>query len=110
MEYLCLHYRREATGQQNESPGQQCPANGGLLGDDATAVVVNLEQGTVQVYGVDRLNRPDRLERYWIIQARDLNDAIRIGGRILSDTGGYLEVRPILGTAREPYHLTGTCT
>lgn len=108
MHYLCLHYRHETSGQQRESALELLPASGGLLGDDDASVVVKVKEGSLRVYDVACLNRPDMLERYWILQARDLNDAIRIGSRIVADCGGYLEVRPILGCPEGLTELTGT--
>jgi hypothetical protein len=108
MHYLCLHYRHDGVVQQGEYPVDPVPVAGGVLGDDDASVVVKIKEGSLRVYDVECLNRPDRLERYWIIQARDLNDAIRIGSRILTGAGGYLEVRPILGARGDFDTMTGT--
>lgn len=108
MHYLCLHYRHDGAVQQGEFSVEPLPATGGVLGDDNASVVVKVKDRSLRVYDVEFLNRPDRLERYWIIQARDLNDAIRIGSHILISAGGYLEVRPILGGPEVIDTMTGT--
>lgn len=112
MQYLCLLYRQAerwealAVHQQEtilENSGLvedellqsgQLLCSGSLEPDEST-VHVRLDQGALSVRSAGDLARAEQPGGFVLIEARDLNDAIRIAAQLPLAEAGYVEVRPI---------------
>ena len=113
MKYLCLIYRDEM--QLETMPEEQTRAirneylafaeglrkSGQYLGGDAlqpsqTATTVRVRNGKVSTTDGPFAETKEQLGGYFVIEARDLNDAIQIASRIPSARTGSVEVRPIM--------------
>lgn len=117
MQYLCLVYcqserwqalpacRQHAVLADTRMVEQRLRESGNLLcsgtleADEAT-VHVRVDGETVSVRATSDLAREDPPGGYLLIQARDLNDAIRIAARLPLAEAGYIEVRPVRTNAR----------
>jgi hypothetical protein len=105
MKYLCLVYGEE--DKMAEIPDAECLAyseqlddSGHHLGGEAlesshTATVVRVRQGKVSVTDGPFTETKEQLAGFYLIEARDLNDAIRIASKIPPARVGSIEVRPI---------------
>lgn len=113
MQYLCLIYENEAQ-QQGRSPeeskeiwdgymsfNQEIGAAGKLVGGDAleptsTATSVRLRDGKVLVTDGPFAETREALGGYYLINADDLDDAVRIAAKIPTAKHGTIEVRPVM--------------
>ena len=121
MKYLCLicaetlmedmpapdaaaHYEeyREFTESIRKS-GQLIAVNR-LLPPEA-AVTVRLRQGTVATTDGPYAETKEQLGGYYVIEARDLNEAIQVASRIPGARYGCVEVRPIAEDAQTVHAL-----
>src|SRR5574337_719122 len=105
MKYLCLVYLDE--GRLAELPDEDCVAfdaairaSGHCLASEAlesvhTATTVRLRNGKVSVTDGPFAETKEQLAGFYMIEARDLNEAIRIAARIPPARVGCVEVRPI---------------
>jgi hypothetical protein len=112
MKYLCLIYDEEkkfAAMPKSEMDtlmgeyrafGESIKAGGQYLGGNQLAPVssastVRVRNGTVSTTDGPFAETKEQLGGYYLIEARDLNDAIQIASRIPSAKRGSIEVRPI---------------
>ncbi|HET7922761.1 MAG TPA: YciI family protein [Gammaproteobacteria bacterium] len=105
MKYLCLVYLDEA--RQAEAPDRDCVAfdtglraEGRCLASEAlqpvaTATTVRVRNGQVAITDGPFAETKEQLAGFYMIEARDLNEAIQIASRIPPARVGSIEVRPI---------------
>jgi hypothetical protein len=113
MKYLCLIYDNEkewqkfpkdvqdkymgeytAFGDSIKKSGQYIGAN--QLQPTSTATVVRARNGKVSTTDGPYAETKEQLGGYYLIEAKDLNDAIKVAARIPSARVGSIEVRPIV--------------
>lgn len=112
MQYMCLIYGDpEIAATMSEEEGNQVFADynaftesiresGHLVGGDAlhpveTATTVRVRGGETMVTDGPFAETKEQLAGFYMIEARDLNEAIQIAGRIPPARVGSIEVRPI---------------
>lgn len=112
MKYLCLIYYDEAKAAalpeaeylriagEALAYGAELRARGQFIASEAlqpteTATTVRLRGGTVSVTDGPFAETKEQLGGFFLIEARDLNDAIRIAGKIPPLRLGCIEVRPV---------------
>lgn len=112
MEYLCLVYvderelaawpagRHDASVAEHLALGEALAQSGrliaaGALAPSANAVTVRRREGRSSVGGGPFAQTKEQLGAYFLIEARDLNDAIRVASRIPAARHGAIEVRPV---------------
>jgi hypothetical protein len=105
MKYLCLVYIEE--GKLAAVPDRECAAFGdglrskGLLlaaeplHPAATATTVRVRNGKVAVTDGPFAETKEQLAGFYLIDARDLNDAIQVASKIPPAREGSIEVRPV---------------
>lgn len=114
MKYLCLVYQDEKAAvnvprEQMEGALQDYRAfteeikksghfvaSNGLKPTDA-ATTVRVRNGKLSATDGPFAETKEQLGGYFLIEAKDLNDAIQVAGRIPSAKWGSIEVRPIWG-------------
>ena len=112
MKYLCLIYdeeKRWATMSKSESDAfmgeygaftEGIRKSGHYVGGDAlqpvhTATTVRVRNGKMSTTDGPFAETKEQLGGFYLINARDLNDAIQVASRIPSAKTGSIEVRPI---------------
>ncbi len=105
MKYLCLVYLEEQ--KLRAVPDHECRASGDrmrergvLLGAEAlqpvaTAATVRVRNGKVTVTDGPFAETKEHLAGFYLIEARDLNEAIQMAAKIPPAREGSIEVRPI---------------
>ena len=105
MKYLGLVYLEHE--KLHAVPDTECKAYGdGLRGSDVlvaaealqpvdTATTVRLRNGKVSVTDGPFAETKEQLAGFYLIDARDLNDAIQIASKIPPAREGSIEVRPV---------------
>jgi hypothetical protein len=105
MKYLCLVYLEEQ--KLHAVPDRECLAcgegfrkSGLLLAAEAlepvsTAATVRVRNGKVAVIDGPFAETKEQLAGFYLIEARDLNDAIQIAAKIPPAREGSIEVRPV---------------
>ena len=105
MKYLCLVYIEEA--RLTEIPDRECMAygddlrqSGRLIAAEAlesvqTATTVRLRHGKVSITDGPFAETKEQLAGFYLVEARDLNEAIQVAGRIPPARTGSIEVRPV---------------
>ena len=105
MKYLCLVYLDEK--RLDELPDEDCVdydtairKSGHCLASEAlqsvqTATTVRVRNGKVSVTDGPFAETKEQLAGFYMIEARDLNEAIQIAARIPPARVGGIEVRPI---------------
>lgn len=105
MKYLCLVYLDEK--RLDELPERDCVEydaslrqSGHCLASEAlqsvqTAATVRVRSGKVSVTDGPFAETKEQLAGFYLVEARDLNDAIQIASRIPGARVGSIEVRPI---------------
>jgi hypothetical protein len=118
MRYLCLVYADEARLaampqrdvdaliDETTANNQELQASGHLLLAQALeqvdeAVTVRVRDGRLSATDGPFAETNEQLGGFLFIEARDLNEAIRIAGRIPSARIGSVEVRPVVDLMRE---------
>ena len=118
MQYLCLVYADEAkTAVMTQSEidalidetvanNEELRASGQLilaqaLEQVAEAITVRVRNGRLSVTDGPFAETNEQLGGFVFIEARDLNEAIQIAGRIPSARLGSIEVRPAIDLMRE---------
>ena len=113
MRYLCLIYEDESKwgtmpkAEADAMMGEYFAFTDGIkksghhLGGEAlqptqTATTVRVRQGKISSTDGPFAETKEQLGGYYLINARDLNDAIQIASRIPSARTGSIEVRPIM--------------
>ncbi|HEX7595956.1 MAG TPA: YciI family protein [Gemmatimonadaceae bacterium] len=116
MKYLCLIYDNEsewakfpkdlrdkymgeymAFGDSIKQSGQYVGAN--QLQPTSAATTVRIRNGKVSTTDGPYAETKEQLGGYYLIEAKDLNDAIKVAARIPSAKSGSIEVRPIVERA-----------
>lgn len=112
MKYLCLIYSDESQwaamseAQVNAVLGEyfaftdEIKTSGHLLGGNSllpttAATTVRVRHGKLSATDGPFAETKEQLGGYYLIEAPDLNDAIRVAGRIPGARHGSVEVRPI---------------
>jgi hypothetical protein len=105
MKYLCLVYLEE--DKLHAVPDRECQAcgdgfrkSGLLVAAEAlqpvqTAATVRVRNGKLSVIDGPFAETKEQLAGFYLIEARDLNEAIQIAGRIPPAREGSIEVRPV---------------
>ncbi len=112
MKYLCLIYQDEKVGQtipkaemdqtmaeywaftdDIKKSGHHVASNG--LQPTNTATTVRVRNGKVSTTDGPFAETKEQLGGFYLIEAKDLNDAIQVAARIPSARWGSVEVRPI---------------
>jgi hypothetical protein len=113
MQYLLLIYWNEAeAAKKSEADGQKLTKeygeftqaivkSGNLRGGDAlqptrTATTVRVREGKTMSTDGPFAETKEQLGGYYLVEAKDLDEAIRIAARIPNARDGAVEVRPIL--------------
>ncbi len=119
MKYLCLIYSDEAMwpklpkaetdtmmgeymefGDAIKKSGQLVGAN--RLHPTHTATTVRVRDGKLSATDGPFAETKEQLGGYYLIEARDLNDAIQVASRIPGARHGSVEVRPIWEMGQPP--------
>jgi hypothetical protein len=112
MRYLCLIYDEEkklATMPKSEADAfmgeyfeftENIKKSGHYVGGEAlkpvhTATTVRLRGGKISTTDGPFAETKEQLGGYYLIEARDLNDAIQVASKIPSARLGSVEVRPV---------------
>ena len=105
MKYLCLVYLEEK--KLHAVPDRECAAcgdglrqNGVLIAAEAlqpveTATTVRIRNGRLSVTDGPFAETKEQLAGFYLIEARDLNDAIQTAAKIPPAREGSVEVRPV---------------
>jgi hypothetical protein len=115
MKYLCLIYADEALRQRRpkaeadqiygeyvaftdsiRKSGEYIGAN--PLQPTSTATTVRVRDGTISTTDGPFAETKEQLGGYYLVEARDLDEAIELAARIPSARFGSIEVRPVLET------------
>jgi len=113
MRYLCLIYSDEAWWEKaSEAEMQKGMAeynavtenikkNGNYVGGEAlqptkTAKSVRVRNGKISTTDGPYVETKEQLGGYYLIKAKDLNDALQVASRIPGAQHGTVEVRPIM--------------
>jgi hypothetical protein len=119
MKYLCLVYGEERAIQ--ECPDADClafdaaaRASGHCIASEAlqpiaTATTVRVRNGKVSITDGPFAETKEQLAGFYLVEARDLNEAIQLASRIPPARYGSVEVRPIR-PIREMAQLTKGAT
>jgi hypothetical protein len=118
MRYLCLIYENEK-GWESLPPGEMeaimneyfaftgdIQKNGKYVAGEAlqpttTATTVRVRNGKVSTTDGPFAETKEQLGGFYLIEAKDLNDAIQVASRIPSARFGSVEVRPIMDFSKE---------
>ena len=105
MKYLCLIYLEDA--KWHDVPDRECVAcgkalreSGKMLGGEplqpvSTATTVRVRNGKVSITDGPFAETKEQLAGFYLIDATDLDDAIRIAAEIPPARAGSIEVRPV---------------
>ena len=72
--------------------------SGEALQPTATATTVRVRNGKISTTDGPFVETKEQLGGYYLIEARDLNEAIQVAARIPAARTGGIEVRPIMDT------------
>jgi hypothetical protein len=105
MKYLCLVYLepdrlRAVPDRECRACGEDLRQNGYLVAAEAlrpvdTATTVRVRNRRVAVVDGPFAETKEQLAGFYLIEARDLNEAIQVASRIPPAREGSIEVRPI---------------
>jgi hypothetical protein len=112
MKYLCLIYddeKKAATMSKSEGDAfmgeyfaftEGIKTSGHYVGGEAlkpvnTATTVRMRNGKLSTTDGPFAETKEQLGGYYLIEARDLNDAIQVASKIPSARTGSVEVRPV---------------
>src|SRR5581483_2014228 len=105
MKYLCLVYLEEQ--KLHAVPDRECAAcgdglrhSGHLMAAEAlqpveTATTVRVRNGRVSVTDGPFAETKEQLAGFYLVEARDLNEAIQLASKIPPAREGSVEVRPV---------------
>jgi len=105
MKYLCLVYLEEA--KLRAVPDRECQACGDgfresgvlvaaeALQPMATATTVRVRNGKASITDGPFAETKEQLAGFYLLEARDLNEAIQMASRIPPAREGSIEVRPV---------------
>lgn len=109
MKYLCLVYSDEAllhslpdspSDDECQAYADSVQASGRMLAAEAlqsvsTATTVRLRAGQMSITDGPFAETREQLAGFYLIEAKDLNEAINIAGQIPAARVGCVEVRPV---------------
>ncbi len=108
MKYLCLVYHDERSPDalpdtfiEEVLEYQETLHQGGYhiaaspLQPVATATTIRVRNGAVTIIDGPATSAPEQVSGFYLINARDLNDAIRVAARMPPARYGSVEVRPL---------------
>jgi hypothetical protein len=115
MKYLCMIFDNETSWQtltkeeaaeRHRAYGtftQEIIASGHMINGEAlqptsTATTVRVRDGKISTTDGPFVETKEQLGGYYLVDARDLNEAIQIAARIPGAWNGAIEVRPIMDT------------
>lgn len=118
MKYLCLIYENEKNWESMPPADSEAimneyftftediQKNGKLVAGEAlqptpTATTVRVRNGKVSTTDGPFVETKEQLGGFYLIEAKDLNDAIQVAARIPSARFGAVEVRPIMDFSAE---------
>jgi len=118
MQYLLLIYLDESRWERLDDPEQQriykqyrdligeLTTAGKFLGGNelqptSTATTVRVREGRKSLTDGPFAETKEQLGGYFLVEAKDLDDAMEIAARIPSATTGSIEVRPVAPTQRD---------
>ena len=105
MKYLCLVYMAEST--QGQVPDSECHdysaalrRSGHLLAAEplhpvSTATTVRVRNGQVSMTDGPFAETREQLAGFYLLEARDLNEAVQLAAKIPPARVGSIEVRPV---------------
>jgi hypothetical protein len=105
MKYLCLVYLEEQ--KLHAVPDSECMACGDLFRKSGlliaaealqpveTATTIRIRNGQLSITDGPFVETKEQLAGFYLIEARDLNDAIQAAARIPPAREGSVEVRPV---------------
>lgn len=113
MKYLCLIYEAEADWLQRSEAAQQAilgeyfaftervEKQGKLVGGEAlmpteSATTVRVRQGKTLITDGPFAETKEQLGGYYLLECKDLDEAIALASQIPSSRNGSIEVRPIM--------------
>jgi len=113
MKYLCLIYEDEKWWEKASEADMQkgmaeynaftesIKKNGNYVGGEAlqptpTAKSVRVRNGKISTTDGPYVETKEQLGGYYLINAKDLNDAVQVASRIPGAKHGTIEVRPIM--------------
>jgi hypothetical protein len=113
MRYLCLIYEDEKWWEKATEADMQkgmadytaftesIKKNGNYVGGEAlqptkTAKSVRVRNGKISTTDGPYVETKEQLGGYYLITAKDLNDAVQVASRIPGAKNGTIEVRPIM--------------
>jgi len=113
MRYLCLIYDNEKAWQKMSEADmrkgmaeynaftESVKKNGNYVGGEAlqpttTAKSVRVRNGKISTTDGPYVETKEQLGGYYLIKAKDLNDAVQVASRIPGAKHGTVEVRPIM--------------
>ena len=105
MKYVCLVYMEESTldsvsDRECSAFGADLRNRGHLIAGDAlrsvdTATSVRVRNGRISITDGPFAETKEQLAGFYLIEARDLNEAIQIASRIPPARVGVIEIRPV---------------
>ena len=112
MKYLCLVYGEESAIQtmddheclafdQGLREGGRCVASEALE-PVAAASTVRVRNGRLSVSDGPFAETKEQLAGFYLVEARDLNEAIQLASKIPPARVGSIEVRPVRGIREQP--------
>jgi hypothetical protein len=118
MKYLCLIYENEKNWESLPPAESEAIMNeyftftgdiqrngkyvaGEALQPTGTATTVRVRNGKVSTTDGPFAETKEQLGGFYLIEAKDLNDAIQVASRIPSARFGSVEVRPIMDFSKE---------
>ncbi len=124
MKYLCMIYSEEAVFPtlpkaevdkvmaQYQAFGESVKKSGQLLGANRlhpthTATTIRIRDGKLSTTDGPFAETKEQLGGYYLIEAKDLNEAIQVGSRIPGAEWGCIEVRPIWERGAPPIPKAG---
>src|SRR5688500_5473865 len=124
MKYLCLIYENEKNWESLPPAESEAVMNeyftftedirkngkyvaGEALQPTATATTVRVRNGKVSTTDGPYIETKEQLGGFYLIEAKDLNEAIQIASRIPSARFGGVEVRPVIDFSKEMAAATG---
>ena len=112
MKYLCLVYGEEGALQKMDDAhcleyDQSIRDSGHCIASEAlesasTATTVRVRQGKVSIVDGPFAETKEQLAGFYMIEARDLDEAIRLASRIPPAEVGSIEVRPVRPIRESP--------
>lgn len=119
MRYLCLIYEDQTLWEKMPKADAEkvygeyfafqdaIQKSGHYVGGEAlqpthTATTVRVRNGKVSTTDGPFVETKEQLGGYFLVEAKDLNDAIQVASRIPGARLGSIEVRPIMDTSQPP--------